>query len=204
MRSFGFCAALALLLCVQVFAQTDAIVGKWTSPKTTKNDPEQCCVPDSITIIENGSRFKGTYDYSKWLNPSCVAMFLLSSERDVDIYKKYSSSSQYGIEVPMLDVLPWEGFQAKILANGNLQIYNTGNSTVAAASLCDFTMSPPGALSSIPIKYIIIAVVVLLLLICILCKCRQNKQVVLIQQEAGYVQPQYGNQVTHQQPQRYI
>jgi len=208
MRSFGLCLSLAFLLCLQVYAQQtqDPIIGTWTNPKIKKNDESNCCVPDSISIVKYGSDYKGTYDYSKWTNPSCVAMFLLSSDRSVDVVKKTSLTDVYGVQVPIFDALPWEGFRIKMLSSSQIEVYNTGNSTVAEASLCDFTLTVPGAASSLPIKYIIIAVVVLLLVLCIICKCRQNKQAVIIQQESGYVQPQYGNQpyVNHQQPQRYI
>ncbi len=143
MRSFDFCLSFALILCLQVSAQQqiqDPLAGTWSSPKKTIDSSADCCVPDSIEIVKSGSDYKGTYSYSKWTNLNCVAMFLFSSERNVDIAKK-TNSDAYGISVSIFDAFPIEGYRARVLSSSQLEIYNPGNSTVAEASLCDFTMS---------------------------------------------------------------
>ena len=221
MRSFAFCLSLALLLCVQVYAQTqDPIIGSWSNAKISKNDKQYCCVPDSMTIWKYGSDYKATYSYNSLLNPSCTAMFLFVSGTNVNVVKT-SSSDIYSVNYPLPPVpvpgfgdstinvdIPVEYYRIKMLSNTEIEIYNTKNGTISEASVCDYTLYAPGyvAPSGLPIRNIIIAVVALLVVVCIVIKCKQNKQAIIIQQESGYVQPQYGNQpnVNHQQPQRYI
>lgn len=105
------------------------------------------------------------------------------------------------------------GYKAKVLSSSKLQVYNPQrpgdekNAPEAEAATCDFTMDTFVAASSssvpnsntsvpdsgtsfnVPVKYIAIGVAVAFLFLCIACKCRQKKQIVIIQQESAYGSP---------------
>jgi hypothetical protein len=199
MKSLNLCLSLALLLCLQAYAadSQDPLAGIWSKPDKKIETSGNCCIPDSIEIVKSGSSYKGIYSY-KMLNLKCQMMFAPSNLAEkgdsVDIAKK-SNSDAYGFSVyfPFHDI---EGHNAKVLSSSQLEIYNVKNGTDAEASTCLFTMtvfkpasSSSNSLSSIPVSYLAMGAGVLLLVLCIACKCRQKKQIVIIQQESGYGAP---------------
>jgi len=196
MRSFCFCLSLALLLCLQAYAEQPQypLAGTWSSPQKKFDTGADCCVPDSIEIVKSDSDYKGTYSYAGMRNLKCWNMFLLSSGRDVEIVKKPSSDA-YGISVKLIDRLPIEGYRVRVISSSQLEIYNPANTAVDEASTCLFTMtefkpaSGPTSSFSLLISYIVMSAGVVLLLLVIACKCRQKKQIVIIQQESSYGRP---------------
>lgn len=111
------------------------------------------------------------------------------------------------------DLATVKGYRAKVLSSSQLQIYNPqrpgdkNNAAEAEAETCDFTMNKfvagssssvpnsntsvpdSGTTFNVPVKYIAIGVAVAFLFLCIACKCRQKKQIVIIQHESAYGSP---------------
>jgi len=135
--------------------------------------------------------------------------------------KSDASGDYYGASLKLLNAAPLESFRYNLNSDSKLNVINVAQTkenkegvktSYIAGQICDFTMkdfkpasatsgtsdtsSPSGTSGyfGIPTMYLVAGGVGLLLFICILCKCRGGKQVIVVQGGG------YANHGNYQQP----
>jgi hypothetical protein len=177
MKSLNLCLSLTLLLCLQAYATAsqDPLVGTWSKPEKQFDTSSNCCIPDSIQIVKDGSDYKATYEYGS-KNGQCITMFS-TSKGTIAKFSKASNSDVYDISVKIFSLvenlgvkidffgvkdIPVEGFYvrgylARIIPGPQLRIYNPERKndkkevTEPEGQTCNFNMTSfvAGASSSV-------------------------------------------------------
>lgn len=101
MRFSSFLLPLTLLLTFY-FVSADnqtSLIGTWTNPLNTTDVSENCCIPTSIQIQNNGTDLLAIYNYPDLFdadyNPKCFALFLGLDSGNMTLNLKSGSSDSY-------------------------------------------------------------------------------------------------------------